>query len=91
MAKKTNPFWKITCNEAAIICNKSQYKESSFLEKVKLEIHIFSCKLCKKYVRQNTLLTKTCKHEALLCKGHDHQMNVEDKENLKKELEKMDS
>lgn len=56
----------ISCDEATIICNKSQYKEASFVEKIQLKIHLFYCKTCLKYVKKNKRLTaifqKTCLH-----------------------------
>ena len=40
---------KISCDEATKICDKSQYKEASFLDKVKLNFHLILCKKCGKY------------------------------------------
>ena len=37
----------INCDEATTICDKNQYKEASFWEKLKLGIHIFICKKCR--------------------------------------------
>ena len=85
MSKKRS-FWRITCNDAALICNKSQYKESSFLEKVKLNLHIISCKVCKQFVKQNSLLSKIFKQQTTLCKEEYFKMSFEDKEALKEEL-----
>ena len=89
--EKTKSFWKTTCDEAALICDKSQYKESSFFEKIKLNLHILTCKICKQYVRQNTVLTKIYKKQAHLCKKVTHEMNDKDKESLKRELQKVGS
>ncbi|RPD96703.1 hypothetical protein EGM88_10105 [Aureibaculum marinum] len=50
----------INCDEATTICNKSQYKEASFWEIIKLRYHIFSCKLCRTYSKQNATVTKIC-------------------------------
>ncbi|MET2986249.1 hypothetical protein [Aureibaculum conchae] len=50
----------ISCDEATTICNKSQYKEASFWEIIKLKIHVFSCKICGRYSKQNATLTKVC-------------------------------
>ena len=36
----------ISCDEAVVICNKSQYKEASFSEKLKLKLHILFCSSC---------------------------------------------
>ncbi len=48
----------IPCDEANHVCDKSQYKEASLLEKVKLSIHLMYCKACQKYTKNNTKLTK---------------------------------
>ncbi len=52
---------KLTCNQATTICDKSQYKEASFLELLKLNLHLFLCKKCGKYVKQNSILSKCYK------------------------------
>lgn len=57
-------IFKISCDEATTICDKSQYKESSFLDKVKLSIHFFRCKYCKCYSKQNSFLTEMYKKHA---------------------------
>lgn len=77
----------ITCDEATSICDKNQYGEASFLEKVKLNIHFIRCKICFKYTKQNITLTKIYKGHAKSCKSIQHCMSDEDKLDLKKELE----
>jgi hypothetical protein len=77
----------ITCDEATSICDKNQYKEATFLEKVKLNIHFIRCKICFKYTKQNVTLTKIYKGHANSCKSLTHCMSNEDKLALKKELE----
>lgn len=49
---------KITCDEATAICDKNQYKEASLREKIKLGIHLFFCRKCRKYSKQNAIMTK---------------------------------
>lgn len=49
---------KLTCDEATKICDKSQYGAISFLDRVKLQFHVFSCKICGKYSKQNGIMTK---------------------------------
>jgi len=56
MEKKYNIF--ISCDEANHSCDKSQYNEASLLEKIKLSIHLLSCKACRTYTKNNTKLTK---------------------------------
>lgn len=81
----------ISCDETSTICDKSQYGEASFSDMFKLKVHFISCKICKCYSSQNSLLTKLfgnyskglCKKEKCLCN--------EDKEKMKKDLkEKME-
>ena len=50
---------KLTCDEATSICDKSQYKEATFWEIIKLNIHLFLCKKCGLYTKQNSIMT-TC-------------------------------
>ena len=80
---------RITCDEATTICDKSQYGSSSLLEKLKLNIHFLSCKICSLYTKQNNTLTKIYKGHAKSCKKTNVCMSKEDKEALKKELEKI--
>jgi hypothetical protein len=77
----------INCDEATAICNKNQYKEASFWEKLKLGIHIFICKKCRQYSKQNIILTEVCnKH---LHKGEDeHKLTEKEKEVLQTEVVK---
>ena len=86
MFKKLN----ITCKQAVAICDKSQYKEATFFEKIQLNIHFLRCKICTKYSKQNVFLTKLCRNKSnddkkkqiSLC------MTPGEKEFLKKEIEK---
>ena len=86
MFKKLN----ITCKQAVAICDKSQYKEATFFEKIQLNIHFLCCKICTKYSEQNIFLTKLCRNKSnddkkkqiSLC------MTTGEKEFLKKEIEK---
>tara|TARA_R100001369_G_scaffold11429_1_gene24904 strand:- start:31988 stop:32245 length:258 start_codon:yes stop_codon:yes gene_type:complete len=48
----------IDCSEATFCCDKAQYKEASVSEKLKMLLHLIYCKKCKKYVKNNTKLTK---------------------------------
>ena len=47
----------LACTEANHVCDKSQYKEASFLEKIKLSIHLLYCKACRSYSATNKKLT----------------------------------
>ncbi|TMM58162.1 hypothetical protein FEE95_01675 [Maribacter algarum] len=50
----------ISCEKAAIICNKTQYDEASFMEKLKLRYHLFMCKTCSAFTKKNTEFTTLC-------------------------------
>jgi|TARA_R110002126_G_scaffold291781_1_gene457953 hypothetical protein len=77
----------LTCDEATTICDKNQYGAATFFEKLKLNIHFISCKICLKYTKQNVTLTKIYKGHAKSCKDIKHCMSEEDKLALKKQLE----
>lgn len=55
----------ISCEEAAVICNKTQYKEASLLEKMQLRWHILLCSVCNAYVKKNIKLTSLCSKASL--------------------------
>ncbi|MCB0382827.1 MAG: glycine dehydrogenase [Psychroserpens sp.] len=46
------------CDEANHVCDKAQYKECTFWEKIKLNIHLIFCRACRKYTEKNSKLTK---------------------------------
>ena len=72
--------FKIPCEKANHICNKSQYNEASFWEKIKLNLHLIYCKFCREYTSNNQKLTKAIKNAKVktLCN--------EDKDVLKEKL-----
>ena len=78
----------ITCEEAALICNKSQYKEASFLEKLRLNWHFLHCKICKLYSNQNNKMTVLFKVKAD-CSQHKKHLSKVDKEKLATALNKV--
>ncbi|MCK0160672.1 hypothetical protein [Allomuricauda sp. F6463D] len=78
---------KISCKEAANICDKSQYKEAGFWDIVKLRVHILFCKVCKGYSKTNTELTSLCDRAGLTMLSEDDKKKME--RDLKdKELQK---
>jgi Zn-finger nucleic acid-binding protein len=56
---------KLSCQEANHVCDKNQYKEASFWEKVKLNIHLIYCAACRKYSMRNGKLTKVMRSSKL--------------------------
>ena len=78
---------RITCNEATTICDKSQYKEASFIEKIKLNLHFLTCEICRLYTKQNNKMSRLFKTNSLDCKRRINCLSEADKEVLKKQLE----
>lgn len=52
---------KLECHEANHVCDKNQYKEATFREKVRLTFHLIYCHACRKYKVRNNKLTKLMK------------------------------
>ena len=81
----------ITCDEATTICDKSQYGEASLSEKIQLNIHLLICKFCKKYTKQNSLMTQIFGKHLTPCEGTEKlsdETKAELEKNLQKELNK---
>ncbi|TDT46971.1 hypothetical protein CLV90_1038 [Maribacter spongiicola] len=55
----------ISCEKAANICDKAQYKEATGWEKIKLKFHLLLCKTCAKHSKDNTKLTSLCNQARL--------------------------
>lgn len=70
----------ISCDKANHTCDKSQYKEASFLEKIKLNIHLIYCKACREYTKSNKKLTKKIKDSKVTC------IDIETKKRMKKNI-----
>lgn len=49
------------CSNTAHCCDKAQYDEASFFEKIQIHIHLLFCKPCKKYTENNNKLTELVK------------------------------
>lgn len=71
----------LPCDEANHVCDKTQYKEATFWEKIILNIHLIYCRACRKYTKSNTALTKFISKSDVECLDEDC------KEEMKKNLE----
>lgn len=80
----SNKFF-INCDEATAICNKNQYKEASLWEKMKLSIHLFICKKCGQYSKQNATVTKVCDKHLHKCET-EHKLTEKEKVTLQKNV-----
>ncbi len=56
----------VSCTEANHLCDKTQYRESSLIEKIKLNIHLIYCRVCRKYTVNNSKLTKLMKNPKVM-------------------------
>ncbi len=77
--------FKITCDEATTICDKSQYGKATLLEIVKLRIHFLGCKICALYTKQNNIMSKvfnTNKGGSAICS-----MTEDEKDLMRKKME----
>lgn len=84
MSKKKSIF--ISCEEAVLICDKIQYKEASFWDKLKLNLHLIYCRACRKYSKNNVKLTKLTKSDDVECLSQVEKETM--KASFTKELEK---
>mmetsp|Transcript_14572 Transcript_14572/g.21895 ORF Transcript_14572/g.21895 Transcript_14572/m.21895 type:complete len:82 (-) Transcript_14572:131-376(-) len=72
---------KLECRDAEHICDKNQYKEAGFWEKMRLTLHMAYCSACRKYTLRNTKLTKAIQSPQV------QTVSQSEKEALKKKLE----
>ncbi len=83
--------FKINCDEATAICDKNQYGEASFYDKIRLNFHLLMCKFCMSYTKQNNIMSQIFGKHLGTCQDPEH-LSKEEKEeldkNLHKELEK---
>jgi len=57
----------ISCEEAHHICDKNQYGEATFWERVKLGIRLSWCKITKAYTKRNNQLTEAIQNSKVDC------------------------
>jgi hypothetical protein len=79
MSEKSKLF--ISCEEASHVCDKTQYKEASLWEKIKLNIHLLYCRVCREYSKNNQKLTTVISKSEVTC------LDTRTKETLKEEFE----
>lgn len=78
---KLKQIFMINCSEAAESCDKAQYREAGFLEKLRLSIHLHFCSSCQNYTRKNLKLS------ALLKKASIKTCTKKEKEQYRKKIE----
>lgn len=50
----------ISCEKAADFCNKKQYNEATWMQRMQLSFHLMICKACSGFSSKNTKLTELC-------------------------------
>ena len=76
----------IKCDEANHTCDKTQYNDATFWEKIKLNIHLAYCAVCRKYTARNRKLTKAFKKSEVKTMPKNQKEAI--KERLARELAK---
>ena len=66
MEVKKSRFF-VSCEEAAFICDKAQYNESTPWERFKLSVRMLYCKITRAYVKKNTNLSKLVNSNEVAC------------------------
>lgn len=77
---------KLSCDEATAICDKSQYGEINNWDKIKLTLHLFLCKKCGLYTKQNCVLSKCYKKHQELEKKKECCLSVGEKKCMEDKL-----
>lgn len=68
----------LKCNEAARVCDKIQYKEVNFWDKISLQVHLIMCTICRNYAKKNEKLTQTINSANIktLCSEDKHRLKT---------------
>ena len=75
----------LSCEDANHVCDKSQYREASLWEKVKLSIHLLYCRACREYTDNNAKVTEVIDKSQPQCLYEDAKKGMQ--ELLQKELD----
>ena len=76
----------ISCDEATAICDKNQYGEARFFDKIKLTVHMYRCKICKCYSGQNVVMTKMYKKHSEETCNKNKCLSNEDKQQIEERV-----
>lgn len=79
--------FKITCDQASTICDKKQYLEASFWERLSLAVHLLSCKICALYVTQNKKMSDLFKVKSTVSSKENTSLTPKEKETLQETLQ----
>lgn len=69
------------CGAAAKTCDKSQYQESSLLDRILMKMHHLMCRVCREHSAENTKLTNA------LQKADVKTLTRDEKEHIRKKVQ----
>lgn len=76
----------INCDEAKNICDKSQYNESTWWDRFRLNIRYIYCHITRSYVKQNSKLSELVTDKKVVCM--ESKSKIELKTKFEQELKK---
>ena len=77
---------KLSCDEATKICDKNQYGEASLWDKIRLKFHLFLCKKCGLYSKQNEVMTKCYEIHKDVKSNENHCLSEVEKQELETKI-----
>ena len=78
---KITRLFHLDCSEAESLCDKAQYREAGFRDRIRLRLHYLLCEACRKYQVDNAKLT------SLIKKAGIQSYSREEKEALRRKME----
>ena len=69
----------ISCEKAALICNKTQYREAGLKERWQLWLHLLVCKTCASFSNNNKKLTDLCNQASLKALSPDEKAAMKER------------
>ena len=60
----------MTCEDATLMMTRSEYEKLSYMNNIRLRMHIMLCKPCQSFNKQNKLITE--KYNELLASENGH-------------------
>ncbi|MDT0293997.1 hypothetical protein ACFQ3R_06565 [Mesonia ostreae] len=78
---KTEELHQSNCEKYGVFCEKCQYNEASYWERLKLKFHLLFCGGCRKYSKKNTHLSAAIRNAKF------SNLTPEEQENFKQMLQ----
>lgn len=71
----------LKCEKAAHICDKKQYQEAKFTERILLRVHLLLCGLCRTYSSKNHKLSKSIENADIKIIDQNKKQELKDRLN----------